>query len=386
MSGTEKTKSESQLSLINQNVFFKEFTFSNNDFKSNDNFEQELADNVVWLDEYCFIFQIKEMNQTSSNYENWFKNKVINKAVKQIKNTLHYFDVHDSIIIENERGHKMNVKAANEVKDIKKIIIYSANVDFPETLRYQKFYESSDAGNIHLFHIEDYFYICKYLITPTEISEYLNFREDFLEFHKLAIHRVPEQYLLGHFFETLNVDHFNAKYIDNVQKYKKEEDFDISGLIENFKQAVISSTSSVDTHYYRIIKAIAKLHRFELIEFKKRISVAMEKCEKFEFITPYKMYSERTDCAFVFIPIHSINFQHAITALKNYTYAIKQDCRSQKALGVVIYRNPDNLEKIDTGWYFLDETWTFDPVMDKKLKENYPFRESINKKTKNPYK
>ncbi|WP_435524585.1 hypothetical protein [Chryseobacterium indoltheticum] len=39
-----------------------------------------------------------------------------------------------------------------------------------------------------------------------------------------------------------------TKYIDNVQKYsKRKEDFDISGLIENFKQAVISSTSSVDT-------------------------------------------------------------------------------------------------------------------------------------------
>ncbi|WP_435524584.1 hypothetical protein [Chryseobacterium indoltheticum] len=112
------------------------------------------------------------------------KNKVMNKAVKQIKNTLHYFDIHDSIIIENERGHKMNVKAANEVKDIKKIIIYSANVDFPETLRYQKFYESSDAEIFIYFHIEDYFHVCKYLITPTEISEYLNFREDFLEFHK----------------------------------------------------------------------------------------------------------------------------------------------------------------------------------------------------------
>ena len=56
MSLNNKTKSESQLSAINQDVFFKEFTFSKNDFKIEDKSELELADNLVWLDDKCFIF------------------------------------------------------------------------------------------------------------------------------------------------------------------------------------------------------------------------------------------------------------------------------------------------------------------------------------------
>lgn len=387
MSGSEKTKSESQLSIINQNVFFKEFTFSNNDFKNLKNSsEQELADNVVWLDEYCFIFQIKEMSKESSNYKNWFKNKVMNKAVKQIKATLNYFDREDSIIIENEKGHKMDVKDAGKSLDIKKIIIYSTNDDFPEELRFQKFYESSEAGYIHLFHIEDYLHICKYLITPTEVSEYLDFREDFFEFYKPGAHRVPEQYLLGHFFETPNVDHYDANYINNLKdQLRKNEDFDISMLVANFQNAIINPSSNT-TYYYPIIRAIAKLHRSELVEFKKRISMAIEKCEKFEFITPYKMYSSRTQCAFVFIPLNSKDYHNAQTALRNLTYAIKYDNKSQKALGAAIYRNPQNLDKVDAIWFFLDEEWIFDQEMEKLLKDNYPFRTSISKEIKNPYK
>lgn len=387
MSGLEKTKSESQLSAINQNVFFKEFTFSNNDFKSErDNAEQELADNVVWLDDYCFIFQIKEMEQHSSNYENWFKNKVINKAVKQIKNTLKYFNEYESIIIENEKGHKLDVKKAKDCDDIKKIIIYATNDDFPESLKFHKFYVSSDVGNIHLFHIEDYLHICKYLITPTEISEYLDFRENFFDFYKTGINRLPEQYLLGHFFETPISDHFNAHYIHNLKdQYKKDVDFDVSGLIENFKDS-ITSTSSNDIHYYPIIKAIAKLHRAELIEFKKRISIAMEKCEKFEFITPYKMYSSRTDCAFVFIPLHSKNSKHSMTALRNYTEAVKYENKTQKTLGITIYRKTDDLDSIETAWLYLDEDWTFNADIAQLLEDNYPFRTSHNKAIENPYK
>ena len=139
------------------------------------------------------------MNQSSSNYENWFKSKVLKKAVKQIKDTLNYLDVHQSITIENEKGYILNVSDARKCENINKIIIYDPNDDFPEKLKLCKFYESSEVGNIHLFHMEDYFHICKYLITPSEVSEFLDFREDFYEFYKDGVNRVHEQYLLGHF-------------------------------------------------------------------------------------------------------------------------------------------------------------------------------------------
>ncbi|GHV59918.1 hypothetical protein FACS1894182_14670 [Bacteroidia bacterium] len=52
-------KTENIISKINTNVFFNEFTFSKNDFKSLDLKQQlEFADNVVWLDDLLFIYSI----------------------------------------------------------------------------------------------------------------------------------------------------------------------------------------------------------------------------------------------------------------------------------------------------------------------------------------
>ena len=51
----ENNKTENVVSQINSNIFFKEFTFSKNDFKHLDEKQKlEFADNVVWLDDIFF--------------------------------------------------------------------------------------------------------------------------------------------------------------------------------------------------------------------------------------------------------------------------------------------------------------------------------------------
>ena len=121
---------------------------------------------------FFFIFQIKERNNEIGDDKKWFDNKIINKGVKQIKSTLKYLENYPEILIENEKGHKLNISNVRKNIDSKKIIIYKPNKDFSEEIRHKKFYESSEIGLIHLFHSEDYHWICKYLITPCEISNW----------------------------------------------------------------------------------------------------------------------------------------------------------------------------------------------------------------------
>lgn len=189
------TNSEKIVSQINSNVFFKEFTFSKNDFKELDsNQKLEFADNVVLLDDLLFLYQVKEQDKNSSNTKNWFENKVLKKAVRQIKSSLEYISKYPEILIENEKGHKLNITEAKKCTDVKNIIIYQPKNDFPEVLRRQKFYVSSQIGPVHLFHFEDYYWICKYLITPTEINQYLIFREELFLFNEQHSNTLPEQY------------------------------------------------------------------------------------------------------------------------------------------------------------------------------------------------
>ena len=90
------TESELHIAELNSNAFFKEFTYSSTKFKIDEKGQElELADNVVWLDDLLQIIQIKERNKSGdSNDENWFNNKVLRKAVKQIKDTISYFETY----------------------------------------------------------------------------------------------------------------------------------------------------------------------------------------------------------------------------------------------------------------------------------------------------
>lgn len=379
------TNSEDIVSQINKNIFFKEFTFSKTDFKSLDTKQQlEFADNIVWLDDIFFVYQIKQKEANSDNYKSWFNNKILGKAVKQIKSTLSFINTHSEIIIQNEKGHRLNIAEAQN-NEIKKLIIYEVDKDFPEQLRNQKFYESTSVGLIHLFHSEDYYWICKYLITPAEVEEYLSFREKLYLYDKLRSNHLPEQYFLGHFMETLNADHFNASYINNLKNKKYNiEDFDISGIIENFSKNI--KLINHETEYYAIIKEIAKLNRSELIEFKKRVSYSIENCEKNEFNTPYRIYVPATDCAFVFIPLHSNKAQYWKTALYNYTMAQKYNTKATKCIGVVIFKNKTDTHYYEFYWQYAEGVWYYDEVIEKALSDNFPFRETKTKRFDNRYK
>ncbi len=380
------TNSENIISKINSSTFFKEFTYSKNDFKALDsNQELEFADNVIWLDDLFFIFQIKEREKGAVDDNKWFQNKVLKKAVQQIKSTLKYINTYPEINIENERGHKLDIVKAKNSANVKKIIIYAVDKTFSEDLRYKKFYESSEAGLIHLFHYEDYYWICEYLVTPSEVNEYLDFREKLFLFDKNYSDSLPEQYFLGHFLETPDADHFDESYVNNLTSYKaKLEDFDISGIIDNFSKNI--KLLKNETDYYAIIQEFAKLNRSELAEFKKRLLLSIEKSESQENVIPYRMYLPRTDCGFVFIPLHSNNAEHWREELLGYTMMHKYENKAKRCIGVVVFRDKSNMEYFEMFWQFIDSEWSYDAEIEKLLRENYPFRKTQMKRFDNRYK
>src|SRR5690606_37011222 len=91
---------------------------------------------------------------------------------------------YDGIRIRNLRNHEIEISRPS-LDRVNKVIIYVPNSDLiSEENRFTKFYESSQAGNVHIFHVEDYLWVCKYLVTPTELDEYLKFRERIYLKHK----------------------------------------------------------------------------------------------------------------------------------------------------------------------------------------------------------
>ncbi|MBU1098514.1 MAG: hypothetical protein KKB34_18700 [Bacteroidetes bacterium] len=329
-------KTEKIVAFINTNVFFKEFSFSRNEFTAPDGkSELQLADNVIWLDNILFIYQIKDRNVEADGDEvKWFVNKVQKKAVKQIKGTLEYFNDYKNITVTNERGHSINISEANP-ENAKKIIVYTSTEALPEEKRFLKFYRSKTAGLIHLFHSDDYGVVCRFLFTPSEIAEYLSFRETLYDKHEQELNSLPEQYVLGHFLESTDTDNIDLTYLENLKKMiKNESEFDVSIIINLFQERIVKIGS--DNDYYFIIKEIAKLDRAELKEFKLRFKLSLEKAKSQTFTLPYRISSIRTNCGFVFIPLEHKNSAVWQNALFNFTYAHKYEQKNSKCIGMIV--------------------------------------------------
>ena len=371
-------KTEKDIIELHNNHFFKEFTFGKNKFIGHSKGQElEFADNVVWIDEFFLIFQIKDRNtQKENNSQNWFKSKILRRAVKQIKKTISYLNEFDEILIENERGVLHDIAKAKSQNPLK-LIVYNPGNNFDRKLRNRKSYLSTKVGHIHLIHIEDYNQICEALITPYEIQEYLNFRELLIKRNGEEINSLPEHYILKHYF----IDHTNRNI--NLDYAKRElnlifniAEFDISSIIQDFNKRVLLTSDKND--YYFIIKELAKLNRFDLKHFKKRLSLTLNKSKQQEFDIPYRMVSSESNCGFVFIPLEFERKENAKIALKNFTNIHMYDQKLDKAIGMLSYFDPDE-KYYDVYWQYIDQKWTEDKEYEKIIYENFPLRKVKSK-------
>ena len=232
-------QSEQEITQINQNVFFKEFTFDKNDFIIDNRNKVELADNVLWLDDLLIIIQIKEKDSEGcSSVEDWLKNKVFNKAKNQIKSTLRYLYEHKTISIAN--GHNDNhILDIQKIVSVHSVVIYKID-DWKKESEIAKKYITGDNCFIHFISLDDYMQVCRYIITPVELGQYLMFREAVLR-SNTNIDELPEQYFLAHYFQNPTNTTFNVLYICNLDKIcekiiSREDEFYLGSFISHMRE------------------------------------------------------------------------------------------------------------------------------------------------------
>ena len=369
-----QTESENLVTKISSNVFYKEFTFHKNDFITPDG-QKELADNVMWIDDLLFIIQVKERNirdvKTELEENKWFDNTVLKKAKNQVKDSLNFFSLYTEIKVKNVRNHTVDISKADTTR-INKLIIYKSNSSLiAAENRSLKFCRSSVIGNIHLFDIEDYLGICEILITPSELDQYLKFREKIFLKHPEIITSYPEQYILGHFLKTDDVSTINPEHIQSFTKLKSDfDDFDLSFMLENFVDKIpVESDRSPDV-YYPIIREIAKLSRNELAMFKERYSKMIEHVKENSFSVPYRFMVSRTGCGFVFVPLTDDVAALWKNALLNSIDVYKYKRQLSKCLGVSAYKDG---EYFNLNWGFAQHDWEHDEELEEALRQEEGF-------------
>lgn len=357
---------EEQLSNNNEFYFFKEFTFSKTRFKRENGQEVEMADNVLMIGDMYIIYQLKErFEPKSSNGEKektWFANKIIKKACGQIKDSLKYIQGYDEVILENNRGHKVNV-ATKQVKNIHKVVVYKPSDLLPSEILWQKSHKSSSAGVIHLFCINDYFGVVEMLMTPSELHEYLIYREQLILRFPVQVNQLPEKALLGQYFATDKIIEPKMEYADYLKQidYSDTESWDMSGIISKFPERIIGSDSAND--YYPTLVQIAQLKRNELRVFKERFNWCIENLKTGKDSLPYRFSSPRLDCGFIFIT--ELSKDKDLGQLEALTSLHKYDQKNRRCIGVIFSNYIDGY--FDADWCYIDSIWEKDSEIEQIL-------------------
>ena len=368
------TASERLLTQINTSLFFKEFTYAQNEIYEDGVGSKELADNVVWLDKLLLVYQVKGREPANvtdpASEEKWFEKTVAVKAKKQIRDTLEFFNTWKKLPVTNERGQTIDIAQAAGQQVIK-LVIYEPNSDLLEAKRQLKFLESSTAGLIHLFQLTDYHLACKYLVTPAELADYLAFREEMYLLHPAEINNRSEEYLLGHFFTTPDTAVIDDTYLGNLKRMDTEtSSFDVSWILNNFFEKLVMFAEGKETDYHHIVKEIAKLNREELKGFNERYHATLQNVKTATFSLPLRFVSARTQCGFVFITLLPDKVYAWDNCLINHTEMYKYKHRLKKCLGVIMFRDAPYFE---IRWAYCTGEWEPDAELEAMLKGEEEF-------------
>ena len=354
--------------------FFQEFVYSKNTFRPSPQIEVELADNVLWLGELLLVFQLKEreasLGTTEAAERKWFEKKILDQATRQIRDTVRYLDENNSIELQNHRGHSLSLEFS-KIRQLHKLIVYLPNRLLPQDCLNLKYHTSRTVGLIHIIPAHDYLGIVRTLLTPAEVADYLDFREELIELWKEQVKEIPEPALVGQFLHGDSSTPPSLSFLDHLNTLDQcADEWDMSGIISRFPDRV--TTENAPTDYYAIITELASLKRNELREFKVRFQMSIDKSRVDEMTRPYRIAIPRTDCGFVFIPLTKFMFQHRRNALLNMTLAHKYDQRVSKCIGVAIGNHDQGW--FNAEWCYATAPWEQDDYMDKLLADNNPFR------------
>ncbi len=215
--------------------------------------------------------------------------------------TIQYLNDYDEIFLSNRRGDSFNV-ATGDIKTAQKLVIYVATDLLPKNKRKIKYHKSKAAGIIHVLSSENYMKIIKTLITPSEVFEYLEFRERLIQNHGVMVNTVSEESMLGQYIVNDFKACPNEKFHNNLINLKtKYETWDILNIIHLFPKRVTHSASKTD--YYYILREIARLMRNDLKLFKERFILSMDSSKANKPDLPYRFANPDLDLGFVFIPL-----------------------------------------------------------------------------------
>lgn len=361
---------------LNGSTFWKEFTFSQNQFSPKPGQELELADSFVWLGDTAFIIQMKERVEAKDDSETekkWFKDAILKTAVRQVKDSLRFLKEHNAISITNDRGQTYDV-IGTDLNRIEKVILYSAGPALPHECRRVLFHVSQTAGFIHVFERDDYRDAVRTLSVPEEVRRYLQYRETaLLKLAEMKI-SVVETDIVAAYLSDEKIPSPTSHLALSRLVYDSDQS-DLTPIMNRLADHIQKPDGSGD--YTRIMLEFAKLPRSAWRLARERLDLAIQQAKNGDFQRPYRFHYPTTDCSFMFSPmipgvptIGAVGEESRRNGLQNYTAVAKYLGKTGKGVGVLVSKDGQYLH---LDWCLIDHPWEPDPQTDVRLASSNPF-------------
>jgi hypothetical protein len=175
---------EERIAQLNEGVFLREFVYCNTRFRSQSGQEYELCDGAIWLDDTLILFQAKRRSRDDAtrdveNESKWFTKKVSKEAVGQLADSVRYLQTESPLPLLNRHGQELNFSGISPAT-IHHVVLYNPLPFVDERLFLTKGRISGRIGFIHFISEANYDALCDTMQTPMEISQYLQFRSDYV--------------------------------------------------------------------------------------------------------------------------------------------------------------------------------------------------------------
>lgn len=268
-------ESEKLLSRFSQIYFFEEFVQDNLQFSENNGDSKELADLILNLEDVVVAIQMKERSDadiTTNEFEEnkWFENK-INKAKRQIKETMDFVKQGKIPAFRNKRGIEIKIRKDAEI--IPLIIFKNESItDYPRILK-----KHSETGqNVNCMSLKDFEIMCSMLISPGEIIDYLKYRCQFYEKYGYVINATSSPECEAALSAYFIVRYGQMDSLENTMQYEVFREF--------VQQTAVRSIVGRDTKdTYNIVLFMAHFTRDKIKAFFERVNLAKDKAKRGEY-------------------------------------------------------------------------------------------------------
>lgn len=168
--------SERILGAFSEVYFYKELVLNNLHFIPENSTEKEVADLVINGGDFIIAIQLKarnEQDQTSDSEKEYkWLTKKCKEAKKQVKESIAYINSGELPTFENSRNQEVQLSASTDVIPV--VVFMNDNIgnSYPHILHKH----SEEGMDINCISFADFQQMCKNLLSPMEIVEYLKWR------------------------------------------------------------------------------------------------------------------------------------------------------------------------------------------------------------------